>query len=148
MCPLVFPRPNNNPMRKRIDSPGWILVAGLGLAAFGAILEPVSGSPQEEDGSFPASNSFASSDSNHRMIAVAGPDMTGGNVLYVIDTIEKRLSVYAATGGSKSMASVTWVGARNIGLDFAVDGWNDKSQHSFKDLQDRLDPGDPDMSDQ
>ena len=83
--------------------------------------------------------SFATSDSNDRMIAVTGIDVTGTSVLYVIDTIERRLSVYQADGGGKSTAGVQWVGARNIDLDFAVDGWNDKSEVTFKELRKQLD---------
>jgi len=131
-------------MSKRLQDPGWILVAGLALAALGFALEPRR-APQDDTSPgtqpqqpLPTVPSFATSDSNGRMIAVTGIDITGSSVLYVIDTIDKRLSVYQATGGSKSTSSVRWVGARNIALDFEVDGWNDESQVSFKELRDEL----------
>ena len=78
---------------------------------------------------------FATSDSNGSMIAVTGIDITGSSLLYLIDTEGKSLSVYQATGGTGSMMNVRWVGARNIGLDFKVDGFNDKSEYSFKKLE-------------
>ena len=120
--------------RRPVDAPAWILLAGFGLAALGYAVEPA----QNQIVSAVTTPSFGTSDSNDRMIAVTGIDVTGTSVLYVIDTIERRLSVYQADGGGKSTAGVTWVGARNIDLDFAVDGWNDKSELSFKELQKRL----------
>ena len=108
------------------------------LAALGWAFEPT----QDDDGS-PAqlltTPSFATADSNHRMIAVTGIDVTGSSVLYVIDTIDKQLSVYQADGGGRSTSGVRWVGARNIGLDLAVDGYNDKSEASYKELRDEFD---------
>lgn len=121
---------------KRLHGPAWMLAGGLSVAALGAALEPRAA--QDEVPFIPAP-SFATADSNDRMIAVTGIDVTGTSVLYVIDTLEKRLSVYQADGGGKSTAGVRWVGARNIALDFAVDGWNDRSDVSFKELRDRLD---------
>jgi len=121
--------------RRAYDLPAWILAAGLGLATIGFAIEP----PQNPVTPTLTTPSFATSDSNDRMIAVTGIDVTGTSVLYVIDTIERRLSVYQADGGGKSTAGVQWVGARNIDLDFAVDGWNDKSEVTFKELRKKLD---------
>ncbi len=121
--------------RRPFDSLAWIFAAGMGLAAFGFAVEPA----QDQIQPTLTTPSFATSDSNDRMIAVTGIDVTGTSVLYVIDTIERRLSVYQADGGGKSTAGVQWVGARNIDLDFAVDGWNDKSEVTFKELRKQLD---------
>ncbi len=68
------------------------------------------------------------------MIAVTGVDVTGGSLLYLIDSETRQLSIYQATGGTKSTMNVRWVGARNIDLDLQVDGFNDESQYSFKQL--------------
>ena len=76
------------------------------------------------------------------MIAVTGIDVTGSSVLYVIDTIDRRLSVYQADGGGRSTSGIKWVGARNIDLDFAVDGWNDKSEVKYKELRKQLESAD------
>jgi len=43
--------------------------------------------------------------------------------------------VYQATGGTHSTMNVKWVGARNIDLDLQVDGWNDKSELSYQQLE-------------
>ncbi len=119
----------------RMNGLVWILAAVLAVTALGWAVEP----RQDEERPFVPTPSFATADSNHRMIAVTGIDVTGTSVLYVIDTVEKRLSVYQADGGSKSTSGIRWVGARNIGLDFEVDGWNDRSEVSYKELRDRFD---------
>jgi len=64
--------------------------------------------------------------------------VTGGSILYLIDTQSRHVSVYSATGGTSSTSSVKWIGARNIDLDLQVDGFNDKSEHSFKELARRF----------
>ena len=121
------------PHRPAPDPAGWLLVGGLILALAGT-----AGSRQDSN---PAgtigiqSPSYATSDSNDRMIAVTGIDVTGGSLLYIIDTQNRQLSVYQATGGTKSTMKVEWVGGRNIDLDLQVDGFNDKSQFSYKDLE-------------
>ena len=66
------------------------------------------------------------------MIAVTGIDVTGSSLLFLVDTERQQLSVYQATAGTDSMMGLKWVGARKIGLDLQVDGWNDKSQYSYK----------------
>lgn len=129
MTPSADPRP-----APRASSPLLVLAAGVALAALGWAVEP----RQDPVVPVPTTPSFATADSNDRMIAVTGIDVTGTSVLYVIDTLERRLSVYQADGGGRSTSGVKWVGARNIDLDFAVDGWNDKSQVSYKELRDQL----------
>lgn len=78
---------------------------------------------------------IANSDSNGTMIAVTGTDLTGSCVLYLIDTETKQLAVYQATGGTKSLRGVELVGARRIDLDLALEGYNDKSEYSYGELE-------------
>src|SRR5689334_1383868 len=112
-------------------SPGWILASGLALLALGLASE---GRSQGSDtpttppttAAVPPATGFGTADSNGRMIAVTGVDLTGGSLLYLIDTESRHLSVYQASGGTKSTMNLKWVGARNIDLDLSVDGWNDK----------------------
>ena len=126
--------------------PGWLLVAGAlfiagGLAAYGTPRpwSPVAG--QDPPGSglpptqVPSAASGATADSNGRMIAVTGIDLTGSSILYLIDTVDPHLAIYQATGGSSSTQGVRLVGARKIALDLRLDGFNDKSQYTFKDLE-------------
>lgn len=68
-----------------------------------------------------------SADSNNRMIAVTGVDITGQSVLYLVDTIDKQLAVYQASGGAQGTQSIRLVGARRIDLDLQLDGLNDKT---------------------
>jgi len=127
MSALVLPRP----------SPAWVLLAGFALVWVG--LAPQS---QNNQDGVPDPRAFRSaygtSDSNGRMIAVTGVDVTGGSILYLIDTESRHLSVYQAQGGTGSTASVKWVGGRNVDLDLQVDGFNDKSELSFKELAKRF----------
>lgn len=125
-------------------SPGWILVLGLALFAAGVVQDgralqtddPTTGAPALP-GSTPGSPlpAFATGDSNDRMIAVTGIDVTGSSLLYLVDTERLVLSVYQATGGTNAMNNVRWVGARKIALDLEVDGFNDRSEYSFEDLR-------------
>ena len=119
---------------------GLVLLASLTSAAVTLALAPRAqqgggGSPQtgpEPVSTFPA---LATSDSNDRMIAVTGIDMTGTSILYVIDTQSRQLAVYQANGGAASMQSLKLVGARRIDLDLQLYGYNDESEYSFEDLQ-------------
>jgi len=77
----------------------------------------------------------ASVDSNGSMIAVSGVDLTGSSVRYLIDTENKQMACYQATGGSSSMQSIKMVGARRIDLDLQLDGFNDKSEYSYRELE-------------
>lgn len=94
----------------------------------------------------PMTSSGVTGDSNHRMIAVTGNDITGQSVLYLVDTIDKQLAVYQASGGAPGTQSIKMVGARNISLDLQLDGFNDKTSVdgkslTFKDLEKRFASG-------
>ena len=118
---------------------GWILVTGFALASLGLAAESAQDDPPiPQTTSFPFTTGFGTSDSNGAMIAVTGVDVTGGSLLYLIDTQSRHLSVYQATGGTRSMMNLKWVGARNIDLDLQVNGWNDKSKYSYTDLDERF----------
>lgn len=123
-------------MREKHDATVAILLVGLALAALGLVAEsrPV----QEPTQSLPQLPSYASADSNDAMIAVTGIDVTGGSLLYLVDTETRRLAVYQATGGTSSTMNVKFVGARNIDLDLQVDGYNDESEFSYKELVERF----------
>lgn len=113
----------------------------LGLAAFltGAIGPAAIGAQNTivQDGAtqVPVTPSFATSDSNDRMIAVTGVDVTGASVLYLIDTINMQLACYQATGGAKSTQNVRLIGARRIDLDLQLIGFHDESDLSYSDLE-------------
>ena len=55
-------------------------------------------------------------------------------------SVSNHLAVYQANGGASSTQGVKFVGARNISLDLALDGFNDKTESNgrpmtFKDLE-------------
>ncbi len=79
--------------------------------------------------------SGGTADSNGRMIAVTGTDLTGASILYLVDTENEQLVIYQASGGSSSGQGVELIGARRISLDLMLDGFNDKSDYSYKDLR-------------
>jgi hypothetical protein len=124
------------------DSHGWLLAAGALLAAIGLWRQPVQGqgptTPPQDDQALPPIAMAATADSNNRMIAVTGTDITGASILYVIDTVSYQLAVYQAVGGSESSQGVKLVGARRIDLDFKVDGYKDRSQFPYKKLRDEF----------
>src|SRR6185369_8234715 len=78
---------------------------------------------------------FGTSDSNGTMIAVTGIDVTGSSILYLIDTKGRHLAVYQANGGTESTQGLKLVGARRIDLDLELEGYFDKSEYPYKDLQ-------------
>lgn len=125
------------------DTHGWLAAAVL-LAAIGLWRQPVQGSggsndpPGQETQSPPPVAMAATADSNNRMIAVTGTDITGASILYVIDTVSYQLAVYQAVGGSESTQGVKLVGARRIDLDFRVDGYKDRSQFTYKKLREEF----------
>ncbi|QDV07646.1 hypothetical protein Poly30_31740 [Planctomycetes bacterium Poly30] len=91
----------------------------------------------------PVTSSGVTGDSNNRMIAVTGNDITGQSVLYLVDTIDKQLAVYQASGGAPGTQNVKLVGARNISLDLQLDGLNDRTEVdkqplTYKDLERRF----------
>lgn len=116
-----------------------VLIAGALLAALGFALGQDGGLPGGQTVAF-QSPGGATADSNGSMIAVTGTDMTGAMVLYVIDTQSKHLAVYQASAGAKSSQGIRLVAARRIGLDLELDGYNDKSEHSYKALRDMFGP--------
>ena len=117
---------------------GWILVAGFALVALGLVAE--SQTPQQglSTRALPSSPAYATGDSNGSMIAVTGIDVTGGSLLYLVDTEAKQLAVYQATGGTHSTMSVKFVGGRKIDLDLMVHGYNDKSEFSYEKLAEKF----------
>ncbi len=117
---------------RELTRSGWILVAGFALVALGLVTE--SQVSTGESRSIPFTPGYATADSNGSMIAVTGIDITGGSILYLVDTESRQLAVYTATGGTSSTMGVKFVGARNIDLDLQVDGYNDKSDYSYKEL--------------
>jgi hypothetical protein len=120
----------------------WLLLAGLGLAAIGLALEPQNPPTPGPAVQVPAQvGGFGTADSNGRMIAVTGMDFTGASLLYLVDTETQHLSVYQATGGSEATSKLRWIGARNIQLDLSVDGYNDKSEFSYKNLEEKFKRG-------
>ena len=116
-------------------SPAWILCAGFALLCLGLVTESQGNQEDEDPTSRPFSTGYGTADSNDRMIAVTGVDVTGGSILYLIDTVSRQISVYQAHGGSGAQSSIKWVGARRIDLDLQVDGYNDKSELTFKELE-------------
>ena len=121
-----------------------VLLAGLAVASGLFYNASAAASPQETvDPPFqdlPNTASFATSDSNDRMIAVTGIDVTGSSVLYLIDTVSRNLAVYQAQGGTSSTQNIKLVGARNIDLDLQLDGYNDESDYTYKQLVKEFNP--------
>jgi hypothetical protein len=117
---------------------GWILVAGFVLASIGLAAgqdDPPGGNPgQVPTQAIPFTTGYGTADSNGSMIAVTGVDVTGGSLLFLVDTVGRHISIYQATGGTRSTMNLKWVGARNIDLDLQVDGWNDQSELTYKEL--------------
>jgi len=79
-----------------------------------------------------------SSDGGRRYVAVTGSYQEGVSVLYVLDQLDQRLAVYEARGGAANSRRVALVGVRNVALDTELDGYNDESDYSFKDLEELL----------
>jgi hypothetical protein len=129
-------------MRANASASGWLLVFGFGLTALGLFTEPAEprqdGDPPVVDPGGPAlstsTSSFGTADSNDQMIAVTGIDVTGSSILYVIDTQHRQLAVYQANSGSASTMGLRFVAGRNIDLDLQVWGYNDKSEHSYRQM--------------
>jgi hypothetical protein len=124
-------------------SSGWLLAAGLALAALGLARAPQGGDPGGGQGGgqgggttvLPMTSGVATADSNNRMIAVTGIDITGASILYLVDTVNYRLAVYQASGGTAATQGIKLVGARRIDLDLLLDGLNDKSDYTYKQLR-------------
>jgi hypothetical protein len=126
-------------------SNGLILFACFALAAVGLAVVPRApqGTTTGPDNTFqtqtpkPASQfpTAAVADSNNSMIAVTGVDLTGSSVLYLVDTVNRQIAVYQATGGGASTQGIKLVGARRIDLDMQLYGYNDKSDLGYLELQ-------------
>ena len=76
-------------------------------------------------------------------LVVTGSYGVGTSVLYVIDSVTRRLVVYEARGGSPSMRGLVLVGARNIDLDLQLDKYNDDSEYTYRRLQSMFEKRDP-----
>lgn len=117
----------------------WILAPfafGAGLAAVGMWRSaPQDTGGQEQELPPPTVPTAANADSNNRMIAVTGTDITGASILYLVDTVGYQLAVYQAVGGSDSTQGIRFVGARRIDLDLQLQGYNDRSQYPYKKLR-------------
>ena len=121
-------------------TPARLLVAGCLLAVVGLALPAAS----QGDGNDPPiggsqvlpAPAGGTADSNSRMIAVTGVDLTGSAVLYLVDTVNPHIAVYQATGGSEGTRGIQLVAARRIDLDLSLDGLNDRSKYKYKELED------------
>ena len=114
------------------------------MAALGYALEPV-----QDDGNTGGQNNtgpvmtltppvLGMADSNNRMIAVTGVDLTGQAILYLVDTVNPHIAVYQAAGGSTGTQQIRLVAARRIDLDLQLDGLNDRSEFTYKELEARF----------
>src|SRR5262245_12896136 len=95
-----------------VTGPSSILLAGLALSSLGLFSRAQDPTGTQGGGQSNASRSipvvppaYGTADSNGTMIAVTGVDVTGGSLLYLIDTASRHLSVYQATGGTASTMS-------------------------------------------
>src|SRR5688500_3254855 len=123
--------------------PGLAMVAGAALIAIAGVARTQSGPPQPPHNPQQNQNqptraipigSAATADSNGSMIAVTGVDVTGSSVLYLVDTERMCLGVYQATS-TGSNQGIRFVGSRRIELDMQLDGFNDRSEYTYKDLK-------------
>jgi hypothetical protein len=117
--------------------PAPLFLGALAMIGVGMIAAP---SPGFQDTTVPQGQVLqvpygATSDSNSQMIAVTGVDRTGASVLYLVDTQAKQLAVYQASGGTSSSTGLKLIGARRLDLDLQLFGYNDKSEHSYRDLE-------------
>jgi hypothetical protein len=71
-------------------------------------------------------------------VAVTGSYGMGTSVLYLVDTVNRQLAVYEARGGSAEQRRVVLVGARRIDLDLQLEGFNDRSQYPYEELEARF----------
>ncbi len=99
-----------------------LLSAGLLGASAMSFLRPDTAMAQGADG-------------GRRYVAVTGPYMAGVSLLYVLDQETQHLAVYEARGGATNSHRIQFVGARNIELDMQLDGYNDESDMTHKDLE-------------
>lgn len=137
-------RPSRAPAARLAWFAGGALCAFAAATALGpAFARQPAAPPQGDLRPIPMTASGMASDSNNRMIAVTGVDITGQSVLYLVDTESKQLVVYQASGGAPGTNSIRLVGARRIELDLELDGFNDKTTIdgqplTYKDLARRF----------
>ena len=128
----------------------WILIGSLiavavsfNLRALGSQDDDAGTPPNnyQTNGVMPTISAGGNCDSNNRMIAVTGLDVTGQSVLYLIDTLDMQMAIYQASGGASSTRGLRLIAARNINLDLQLDGFNDKTEDkrgrslTYKDLE-------------
>jgi hypothetical protein len=113
----------------------WILVALLVLTSIAYAYRPQGGGGGAQTSVQHSPSAYGTSDSNDRMIAVTGVDLTGSSILYVIDTQTRQLAVYQANGGGSATQNVKLVGARRIDLDLQLYGYKDESEYSYEALE-------------
>ena len=134
------------PARLAGAAPGWVIASGCSLAVLFLALRPAQRTEPQRPQRVPLS-AGGTADSNNRMVAVTGVDVTGQSILYLVDTENEQLAIYQASGGGESTQGVRLVGARNISLDLRLDGFNDKTESAgrplpFKELQRRFQDSD------
>jgi len=102
-------------------------LAGLQAGGSGSALAP----PAQAEGSTVTvggrNAGGGTADSDKNMIAVTGTSSTGAAVLYLIETREKRLSVYHSSG-----KNIELVAARNIEFDLKIDAYRDSSDEEVQ----------------
>lgn len=107
------------------DARPFFVVSLLLAAAVGGLLTSLL---------WPREVAAQSASSGARYVAAVGPYQAGVSLLYVVDQETQRLAVYEARGGAPNSRKVVFVGARNIGLDTLLNGFNDDSEYSHADL--------------
>jgi hypothetical protein len=117
--------------RRRPGGPTGLFLVGLGLVGLGSISRS---GPQDTQVPLPIP-AGGTADSNGRMIAVTGVDVTGQSVLYLIDSVDRQLAVYQANGGSSGTMGLRLIGARKIDLDLQLEGFNDKTEDGGRPLK-------------
>lgn len=113
----------------------WIFIALLVLTSIAYAYRPQGQGTTTAQSAAQPTGGYGSADSNDRMIAVTGVDLTGSSILYVIDTQARQLAVYQANGGGSATQSVKLVGARRIDLDLQLYGYKDESEHTYEALE-------------
>lgn len=136
------------PAPGRAQRVAWFAAGAVASFASLMLLGPAVASPARQETAVirpvPMGASGMSADSNNRMIAVTGVDITGQSVLYVIDSLNPHLAVYQASGGASGTQNIKLVAARRIDLDLQLDGFNDKTTLDgrplpYKELEARFD---------
>ncbi len=130
----MTPNPSDSPATPAGNRtrPGWVLALGVCVAAIGYAARPWQDGTTQSLPPLPASGT---ADSNNRMIAVTGVDVTGQSVLYLVDTVSMHLAVYQANGGASGTMGIKLVGARQIDLDLELEGFNDRTEDNGRPLK-------------